>query len=207
MKHARFAALAAALALAAPARAQEAPADTLPPNSLQPGTWSLSFQAPGYSGGGTADVGAWRMVSPRTNLGVSLGLGLTTEDRDGDVNPGTVHEATARLGLNVRRYMAPEREVTPFLLAGVAGYASRARYQTPGRKLRERAYGASAEAGLGVEWFPVRRFSVAGSMGLSLTASRARREAENPDGERDDRAWLLDLRTSTSRLSVQIYFP
>jgi hypothetical protein len=68
------AAAAALLLLSAPVHAQDDGTDTIPRTSLQKGTWSLSFQAPVFGGGGTGEFGVWEMVGARTNLGLVLSV-------------------------------------------------------------------------------------------------------------------------------------
>jgi hypothetical protein len=211
--HTRLTAVAAAavLALSAPARAQDAPADSTapPPNGLRKGTWSLSFVAPGYSGSETAEFGVWEMVGPRTNVGVTLELvvsGLTLETTDDD---RTAANTSVGMGLNVRRYLATSRSVAPYLHGRVFGRGGFNRREDAGVGYEEtvRSMGAGADAALGVEWFPVRQLSVAGHTGVRYSSIRYASRLTTPtDEERESTSRDGIFQTFTSALSLRIYF-
>lgn len=208
--HLRITTIAAAalLSLAVPAHAQDT--DTVPRTSLREGAWSLSFAVPGYtSGGGSGELGAWKMVGPRTNLGVTLaastqrsessGAGLETTDRRTDLN----------LNLDVKRYVMQPAEVTPFLLVGAGiGHSSQDREITPGGPDHSASgLNGRVRAGVGLEWFPVRRVSISGHTGLTVNGGGFDSEGEAPDGTPvPGEADSLFVGTFTSALSLQIWF-
>ncbi|HEY0037938.1 MAG TPA: hypothetical protein VGB66_14675, partial [Longimicrobium sp.] len=69
-----------------------------------------------------------------------------------------------------------------------------------------RVYGAGLQGGVGVEWFPVRRVSVAGHTGAQVGAFGSDEEVQTETGPREGNQRMLDAATFTSRLSLQIYF-
>jgi opacity protein-like surface antigen len=194
-----------ALLAAAPVRAQEAAQDTAPRTSLQKGAWSLAFDLP-IAVGGSSRLGAWKMVGARTNLGVSLEV--QTRDADGRRDSATANEQyhAVELGVEARRYLSPADEVTPFATAGVFGFIGR-RAQEAGATRGETSYrGAAVHAGAGVEWFPVRRVSLAGHTGVRLNVYDGEITARHNDVETEGEDSAIDFTTFTSRLSLQIYF-
>jgi hypothetical protein len=209
---------AALLSLALPARAQEVrvdtaavvyvDADTTPRTSLQKGTWSLSFAAPGFgSSGGTTEFGAWEMIGARTNLGLLLTVGVDGSETEGEGGNTTDASTSVALGLNLKRYITEARDVTPFLLGGVgAGGAYTRQDRSDGYDSSARTVNGSVRAGVGAEWFPVRRFSVSGHTGFSLALARARLTTTYPEGREAKGTYTYaSFRSFTSALSVQIW--
>jgi hypothetical protein len=213
------AAAAALLSLAVPAAGQDAaPAadsavivmeDSVPRTSLQKGTWSLSFVPPGYSGSGErTEFGAWEMVGPRTNLGITLAVGVDGYETEGGGGGGTEASTSVSLGATVKQYVMAPRDVTPFLLGSVAiGGAFTRRDRDDGYDESSRAVIGNVRAAVGAEWFPVRRMSLSGFTGFVLNASRFDVEQTWPDGkEIDGEGSNLSFRSFTSALWLQIYF-
>jgi hypothetical protein len=205
-----FAAAAAAL-LSVPARAQDAPADSTappPPNGPRKGAWSLSFVAPGYTGGERAEVGVWEMVGSRTNLGVTLEVGVFGTDRDGDGEDQTQASTSLGLGFNVRRYLASGRAVVPYLQGRAFGRGSYSRRD--GSSGGEDVFSTSTagvEGVLGAEWFALRHVSFSGHTGARFSATRQRQQAEDAQGnEFHSTTRDVGFQTFTSALSLQIYF-
>lgn len=211
----RLIAAAAALVLASPARAQDAPpADSAadPPNALRRGTWSLSFAAPGYSGSGERmELGVWEMVGPRTNLGLTLEVNVSGYDREtgggGQQAEQTDASTSVLLGLAARQYVRAESSIAPFVQGRVFGRGGYGRRESSGYEETTRGMGVGAEAAFGVEWFPVRSFSVAGHTGARLQFSRSEQTVTGPeDQEQRAEYHYASFQTFTSALSVQIYF-
>jgi hypothetical protein len=186
----------------AAAAAQEAPAG---PNALREGAWSLSFEIPsGAPLGGGAGLGFWRMLSDRTNLGVKVHLEYDYAEA---VTPGpghSVEEFRTGLGLETKRYLVTTRAVAPFLHGRVgAGYV-RSERTFPEPASTSRGWSVDAGAGVGLEWFPARSVSVAGSTGVAVSRDRSRVPA-GPDGE-ESRSTYFSAGTVTTGLGFQIYF-
>lgn len=196
-----------ALLAAAPVRAQEAAPDTTPRTSLQKGAWSLSFDAPAYSANlGTGAFGAWKMVGERTNLGLIVGIQVHDRDESTDASELDQRSSLLAVGLHARRYSGTIRDVTPFLAAGIDAYAGRSTQSSQNGSIDGRGYGASAQAGVGVEWFPVRRMSLAGHTGAAVRLYTSENEIQTAPGPRESDLRTLEFATFTSRLSLQIYF-
>jgi hypothetical protein len=217
MRIATLAAAAALLSLALPARAQEvrvdtaalvyAAADSTWRTSLQKGTWSLSFAAPGYGAGERAEFGAWEMVGARTNLGLTLGVGVIGAEVETGGGEWNVAETDVDLGIAVKRYVMEPREVTPFLLGSVAVGGRYDRRESPQYDETIRSTSAAVRAAVGVEWFPVRRVSLSGQTGFGLFAGRSDVETETPDGTRQKaETSQVSFQSFTSALSLHIYF-
>ncbi|HZG42090.1 MAG TPA: outer membrane beta-barrel protein [Longimicrobium sp.] len=196
-----------ALIVAAPLRAQDAAADTTPRTSLQKGAWSLSFDVPSYGGGaGGGAFGGWKMVGERTNLGLLVRIHANDRDDSTEESETDQRSSSLAVGLHARRYAPTIRDVTPFLAAGIEGYTGRSTQRHNDASVTGRGYGASAQAGVGVEWFPVRRVSLAGHTGAEVRIYTSSSEVDTDNGPRENDQSALDFATFTSRLSLQIYF-
>jgi hypothetical protein len=216
---AHAAAAAALLSLALPAAAQDAAPgadsvvavieDSVPRTSLQKGTWSLSFVPPGYSGSGErTEFGAWEMVGPRTNLGITLAIGVDGNEQEGSGGSGTEASTSVSLGASVKQYVMAPRDVTPFLLGGLAiGAAFNRRDRSDGYDDSSRGMTGNVRAAVGAEWFPVRRMSLSGFTGFTINAARFDIEQSWPDGtQTEGEASYFSFRSFTSALWLQIYF-
>jgi hypothetical protein len=181
--------------------------ENTPPSSLRKGAWSLSFAAPG-AGGERAEFGAWEMVGARTNLGLMLGINVSGTDAEG--NGATITESSTGvdLSVNLKRYVTEPAEVTPYLLGSVFIGGSYQRRDGPEDfEASTRTANAGVRGAVGVEWFPVRRFSVSGHTGFVLSGGRFKADQEYPDGtEQDTEGTQGAFRSFTSALTVQIYF-
>lgn len=202
-------AAACALLAAAPVRAQEAAPDTTPRTSLQKGTWSLSFDVPAYgAGAGSGSFGGWKMVGERTNLGLLVGIHVYDREQATSASEYDYDQKSSAvsLGLHARRYVGTIRDVTPFLAAGIDAHAGRSTNRQGSTSVEGQWYGASALGGVGVEWFPVRRISVAGHTGAQVRVFKSDDGVQTDTGPRGGNQRTLDFDTFTSRLSLQIYF-
>jgi hypothetical protein len=206
----RLLAAAAAVVLASPALAQEAPpADsTDAPNGPRKGAWSLSFTAPGYGGSGErAELGVWEMVGERTNLGLTLEVQVGGQDREDGTHDDSDATTAVGLGLAARRYAGAARGIAPYVQGRVFGRGSYARREATEYEETQRGTFAGVEAVVGAEWFPVRHFSVSGHTGARAMTARLEQDATYPDGEeRETVSRYGQFGTFTSSLSVQIYF-
>jgi hypothetical protein len=186
----------------AAAAAQEAPAG---PNALRKGAWSLAFEIPsGVPLGGGAGLGFWRMLSDRTNLGVKLDLEYDYAESVTSGPDQAVEEFRTGLGLETKRYLVTTRAVAPFLHGRVGAAYFRSERTFPEPAVTSRGWSADAGAGVGLEWFPARSVSVAGSTGLGVSRTRSRVPA-GPDGE-ESRSRYFSVGTFTTGLGFQIYF-
>lgn len=178
-------ALAAGLAAASPAAAQEGAGD----NPLRPGASSINVGvSPDVS------VGFWRMVSGRTALGLSGSVqGIRNTQGDSELSRTMVVVSP-----RVKRYRSTEGAILPYLhgalLAGVTDFG--------GGSSEDRSTLLGATAALGLDWFPVRRVGLGGHAGLGLT--RTWSEIDNPVvGDLERSSWTLQ--TFTAAIQVQLY--
>ena len=146
------------------------------------------------------------MVGERTNLGLIVGLQVSSRDESSDGSEREQGSSALSLGLHARRYARTIRDVTPFVTAGIDAQAGRGTQRQGEASTRGRGYGASAQAGLGVEWFPVRRMSVAGHTGATIGVYASENEYRSDTDTREHNQTSVDFGTFTSRLSLQIYF-
>lgn len=134
------------LSLAAPAAAQ------LP----EQGARSLRL-----SSSGDTQVGAWKMVSARTGLGLEAGVALGRESRDDE--DGTYWGLTA--APSFKRYGAPVGPFAPYLFGSVPLGLERTGHPTGSTRTGWTVGGALAA---GLDWFPVPRASVGAHAGVEV---------------------------------------
>lgn len=152
-------------------------------NSLVAGAKSLSFELPS-GGNGYADgaAGIWYMMTDNINLGVNIGLGIDREDSGND----TTTTWDVLLAPAMRYYLSTTGVVAPY----IHGQANLRFFDDGGDDHVE----LGLAAGIGVEWFPVRNFSVGGQTGLGIDLVRS------GTGE------PVKVATFTSALTAQIYW-
>jgi hypothetical protein len=165
--------LAVVTLMTAPALAAKAAGDT----AIAEGATSLSFGVPtGGNPYASGAAGIWRVVGPNMNVGANVGLAFDTE-------PDTQWDLL--LAPAVRYYTATDGPVLPYFL----GQANLHLYDTGGNN----DPGLAVIGGIGVEWFVMKQFSIAGHVGLGV------------DLLRESGADPLRIGTFTSNLSAQIY--
>lgn len=155
-----------------------------PNNALREGQHSLSFGVPG--GGNPYASGAFgygMMMAPNLHLGINVGLGLDPQEYGGD----TEWDWGVLLAPTMKYYPSTTAQVVPFgfgqLNFGIGGTAG----ETHDPEL-------GIAGGVGVEWFPVTRFSISGQAGLGIDILRAN----------DQKPFAVG--TFTSNLAANIYF-
>ena len=201
------------LICAAPVRAQEI-AEKQMPSALTVGARSLSFS---LTGSGGATFGIWRMRSERTNMGWEIGVQGAWTSADQEYDDGRAGEQSRTnlsisVGPSFRRYIEIARPVVPFVHTGVGVRYSYRRVDTvlprdptdpdPETVERGRSGGLFGSLGLGLEWFPVERFSVSAYTGVGLVAEYGR--GDRPGSESS--AWSVGLDTFTTGVLLRIYF-
>lgn len=145
------------LVLSAPVGAYAQEEHTLPPE----GTYGLSFRVPWGEGGG-AGLGFRRMLSSNRSLGMDVTLGYTWSrheyENEFGSEDGTASSYSVGLNSDVRFYRSQRGPMVPFVeVGGGAAYSN-----SPGDAW---ASNLAGRVGVGVEWLPLERVSIAGSMG------------------------------------------
>jgi hypothetical protein len=123
------------------------------------------------------------MVTDTINLGMNLGLGIDPQGAGG----ATTTNYDILLAPAMRYYLTTSGVVAPFIHA-------QANLRFYDDHVDTKHIGLGAAGGIGVEWFPVRNFSVGGQTGLGL------------DIVRPDPGKPVKLATFTSALTAQIYW-
>lgn len=169
-------AFAVAFAFASVAQAQDAA------NGLSAGAKSLSFSIPsggnGYAGNA---AGLWMMMGPTMNLGINVGLSYASSDA---ASPYALLLAPA-----IRMYMDTSSSVAPFYF----GQLNLLIANNDNGNDEDDAPEMSVAGGLGVEWFPVKAFSVSGHVGVGAKVLGQEGAPKT-------------LGTFTSGLTAQMYF-
>lgn len=177
------------------ARAQEA--DTI--EALVPGRRSISLNLPN---GGGAMLGIWKVRSATLNRGLVVNASVRAA---GQSEPAGDDQESIGLSIGpaFRRYIARSGPVAPFIYTDLSlgGSVDRAGNGDGAASHRWQAE-AGASVGLGAEWFPLRRASVAGFTGAHLSASVGRVSGRDTGMTE----WNVGANTMSSTISLQIYF-
>lgn len=181
------------------------------PLPLPAGAWSLSFSLP--SGGG-ASLGIWKLVGPRTNIGLDLGIRTTsTSDnvRFDDGRPGQEFKSSDvgfAIEPSIRQYITAYRTLAPYIHGNLLfSYSSVDAETVELQQTTERkTYGYGIGVGIGVEWAPLERFSIGGHTGVRFSYLDRSSVNSSPAGvsRSDGSATIFD--TFVSALVVALYF-
>ena len=179
---------------AAPASAEEGVART-----IEKGRWSLAFSLPD---GGGAQLGVWKMVSGRSNVGMNLGVDHTYREQtwgpdSARTGYGQEYFWTFSLQPSIKRYLFLRERVSPFMMAALEGSYG---WRNSGR-VRLFTKGATLSAGLGADWTPLRDVSIGASTGIEWTESMS---SANDFQATKYKTSIFD--THTGSLSLHLYF-
>jgi len=205
-------AFAGVLALAGSAAAQTP--DSI--EALTPGRRALSFNLPN---GGGAGLGIWRMVAPDrargffVNFSAGYNHSASTPPGGTEQSGNSLHLA-ASVGPQVRRYLARRAPVAPYVQSGLSlgiGYQRQTLEPSQAGGASDESHSWSGNAGAsvaaGVEWFPLRRVSLAGQTGVDVSGGYSRYSGTTGGvSEGHGSSWSIGLGTFVSSLMLQIYF-
>jgi hypothetical protein len=186
-------ALAVLLALAGGASADEAES-----RAIAKGRWSLAFSLPD---GGGSQLGVWRRVSGRSNLGLNLGIDHSREtdtigpdsSRQGEVNQFW----TFSIEPSLERYLVLQRDVSPYVFAALQG--SYGWTESSFQKSYSRS--ATLSFGLGADWTPLESISIGAATGIRWRESM--RSESAPDAPKQGQSQFGSVATS---LQLHLYF-
>lgn len=167
--------------------------------ALEAGRRSVAFALP-QSGGG--EFAVWRMASDTRNRGILVRLAATFQGSDRENSTCDSRWISLAAGPSFRRYLTRIAPVAPFVQTSALVGASYTSLETNAPAMLDSssgwATGGEIGFGIGAEWFPHDRVSVAGHTGAQLTG--AYRWHERSDH------WQVGLETFTSALALHLYF-
>jgi hypothetical protein len=150
--------LAALLAAALPATAQEAVQDTTPRPEEPARATSISLTGFGNT------IGLWRDLSPRMRAGVEVGgyVGSAESDAAEQSSNSLLIRPSVML-------FSGEGAVRPYTTVGlfVQRYAQESEHDNPDASFRDEHTDLGAQAGVGLEWRPASRATIGGHVGIS----------------------------------------
>jgi len=186
-------ALAMLLTLAASARAQDAES-----RAIAKGRWSLAFSLPDGGGG---QLGVWKMVSARSNLG--LNLGVRHEFREYSAGPDSARFKdgstfwTFSIEPRWKRYLFIRERISPFFAAALQGSYGGDQEGSS----REITRSARLTAGIGADWTPLHDISIGASTGFAWTETMLSRNDSFATKQK-----FSDFDTTTGALTLHLYF-
>jgi hypothetical protein len=170
-----------------------------PNNALQAGQSALSFSVPSGGNPNTTAGGGGLFGLLFGDAGDEISLGtpalgyhyMFTNNLRGGIDLGLAMNMEGETAYNVllaprfNYYTSTVGTVAPYFFGGL-----RVGFSDDGNDLTDEETSIGAETGLGVEWFPVTRFSISGEVGLNLNLA-------NPG---------FSFNLFTSGLAANIYF-
>lgn len=177
-------------------------------DALTPGRHAIATEL--RSGAAGTMFGVWKVVAPDRARGLFLTVSASAaRDRISGAQTTTDYAFSATVGPRVRHYLAHEGPVAGFGEAGLgigAGYHRRSASASVPENVQMSEHDwngiGRADLGVGAEWFPLSRISVALRTGLQLTTSVGR----TVSGQDRITTWSAGLNTFLSSVTAQLYF-
>ena len=177
-----------------------------PTAALQKGKYSMVFALPGGGGG---SMGLWKLLSDRTNVGLSIRVNQGTYDIEYEYADGALRsENRTNWGVSVtpafKRYLSRQDNKTIFFYYGGVGLqynSTKASLSDDERRRQNWNWNINPAAGIGVEWFLRDGVSIGGYTGLRGTFSHY--ENDYRTSQNKSSSWYLT--TFTSALFLHIY--
>jgi len=184
--------------VAGPAWAEEGASRT-----IAKGRWSLAFSLPDGGGG---SMGLWRMVSGRSNVGLTLGVAHSR-------NTVTDGPDTARVGMasqfwtfslepSLKRYLAVRETISPYLFGGLKGsygWSNEGGFYFSNSNRFTRS--ATLRVGLGADWTPLDQISIGAATGILWTEAMTNYSEPGAPKRSDSQ-----FDTMTTSLTMHLYF-
>jgi hypothetical protein len=176
------------------------------------GAWSLSFSLP--SGGG-ASLGVFKLVGPRTNLGLDVVVGAFSSSDDISFSDGRPAEQRSQTDFDlafvpsVRQYVGVHRTIAPYIHGNLLFGYNYENFETvigTASTTRNTVYQYAIGAGVGVEWTPLERISVGGHTGVRFSYFDRGSETGSPAGTSQVSGSATRFETFVSSLVLQLYF-
>lgn len=106
----------------------------------------------------SASIGYWHKMSDAT----SLGGDFTFIYRDHEHSDSQAYQFSP----GIKHYLLPELPVSPYLYGAIIGKYGENSSRSENFTSRSENYTAGLQGGIGLEWFPVQRLSIAGHVGV-----------------------------------------
>ena len=171
--------------------------------AIAKGRWSLAFSLPDGGGG---SMGLWRMVSARSNLGVTLGIAHdrnTISDGPDTARVGMATQFwTVSLEPSIKRYLALREAISPYLFGGLNGsygWSNQGGFYFSDSNRFTRS--ATLRVGLGADWTPLEAISIGAATGILWTESMTNYSEAGAPKRSDSR-----FDTMTTSLTMHLYF-
>jgi hypothetical protein len=178
-------------------------------DALTSGRRALSFT---LLNGGGAGLGIWKVTAPDRARGVFVNgsAHFIAGNSGGATSKGAGISLSA--GPQFRRYLARSGPVLPFAqsgfsLSGACNWSNNDDSFSGGVSNHEWSTGLEADMGIGAEWFPLRRASLAGRTGLSGNVGYSR-DSVTPSSQSSQSShnWNVSPDTFVSSVTLQLYF-
>lgn len=175
--------------------------------TLRDDRWSIAL---GIPDGGGSELGLWRMVGARTNLGLQAGYRWTDDEHEGNDRDQERIDWSISLSPTLQRYLRVRGSVSPFVLVRAEFSVSRSEIGSvspAGGSYHQRTSRAiGARVGLGAEWIPLPDVGIGGHTGLRFSHAWTDEETTGSDGLLEFEGTNSRAATFVSALTLRIFF-
>lgn len=169
--------------------------------------WSIAL---GIPNGGGSELGLWRMVGTRTNLGLQVGYRWADDEVEGDEREQERLDWAISLSPTLQRYLFVRGSVSPFVLLRAEFSVSRseaASVSPAGASYHQRtSRTVGARIGLGAEWIPLPDIGIGGHTGLRFSHAWSDEQATGPGDVLEFDGSSSRAATFVSALTLRIFF-
>jgi hypothetical protein len=106
----------------------------------------------------SASIGYWHKLTDANSLGGDFTIFYRDHNRD--------DSQSYQFSPGIKHYLAPEKAVSPYLYGAIIGRYGENSSDNTNSTWRSENYALGVQGGIGLEWFPVQRVSIAGHVGV-----------------------------------------
>ena len=150
---------------------------------------------------GDATVGLWTRLSPRTDLGLNVGVTLSSQEQ-GDIE---TDQWNVQVEPALKLYAGQQGAFRPYTYASlIAVFSSQEQTNSvaPGGSATFKQRGGGASVGIGLDWLPASRISIGGHVGVQGLYRDLSAEFSN-EQEEEGEGWSVG--TFNSGIRIHLY--
>jgi hypothetical protein len=146
----------------------------------------------------SASIGYWHKMTGD----ISLGGDFTFIFRDHNHRDSQTYQ----LSPGIKYYLLPEKAVSPYLYGAIIGRYGNDSSKTAFDTTRTETYTAGLQGGIGLEWFPTQRVSIAGHVGAIAQYERNHSTDHNGFNSSSSNDEGFAIGTISSGILLNLYF-
>lgn len=143
----------------------------------------------------SASIGYWYKFTDDTSLGGDFTFIFRDHNHD--------DFQTYQLSPGIKYYLMPEKAISPYLYGAVIGRYGNDSNKNDFDTFRTESYTAGVQGGIGLEWFPTQRLSIAGHVG-ALAQYEKNKTSGSFSSSSNDEGFVIG--TISSGILLNLYF-